>query len=41
MVIIISTSIVDGKKRHHRTEAQEWYFGLMNDPGYFERSKSL
>jgi hypothetical protein len=26
---------VDDKKRH-RSEAQEWYFRLMNDPNYFE-----
>ena len=24
-------------KRRQRTEAQEWYFRLINDPEYFER----
>jgi hypothetical protein len=24
-------------EKRHRTEAQEWYFRLVNDPEYFEK----
>jgi hypothetical protein len=27
----------DDKKRHRCTEAQEWYFRLVNDPEQFEK----
>jgi hypothetical protein len=30
---------MQSKKRHHRTEAQEWYFHLVNDPEYFEKCR--
>ena len=31
---------LDDEKRH-RTQAQEWYFRLMNDPEYFQRSRYI
>ena len=32
--------MVDDKKRY-RTEAQEWYFRLMNDPNQFEKMRFI
>jgi hypothetical protein len=32
--------VVDDKKRHRSSEAQEWYFHLMNDPEQFEKRDS-
>ena len=37
LLIILDMAVVDDKKRHHCTEAQEWCFRLMNDPEYFEK----
>ena len=28
---------MDDNKQHRRTEAQEWYFRLVNDPNEFEK----
>jgi hypothetical protein len=28
---------VDDDKKQYRSDAQEWYFRLMNGPEYFER----
>ena len=36
MVVVV----VDDKKRY-RTEAQEWYFRLMNDPNQFEKMRFI
>ena len=32
---------IDDKKRHRRTEAQEWYFRLVNDPEQFEKERYM
>jgi hypothetical protein len=31
----------DDKKRHRRTEAQEWCFRLVNDPVQFEKERYM
>jgi hypothetical protein len=35
-----SNNNVQGKKQH-RTEAQEWYFRLINDPKQFEKDRFI
>ena len=31
----------DDKKRYRRTEAQQWYFHLVNDPNEFEKCRYI
>jgi hypothetical protein len=38
-VVIITTRIVDQNRR--RSEAEEWYFRLMNDPNQFEKERYI
>ena len=30
-----------GNKKRHRSEAEEWYFRLMNDPNQFEKYRFI
>ena len=30
-----------GNKKRHRSEAEEWYFRLMNDPDQFEKDRFI
>jgi|GraSoiStandDraft_57_1057295.scaffolds.fasta_scaffold284618_2 hypothetical protein len=32
---------IQGEKRYHYSEAEQWYFRLMNDPEYFEKERYI
>jgi hypothetical protein len=36
-----NNSMIDDKNRYRSSEAQEWYFRLMNDPEQFEKERYI